>query len=111
MATKAGRFSRDAFRGNLLQPASALYSHRRPPVGSASAQGGITVQGQIMRARPSQGVLLADACSPAALFDLVRPERALVRFRLSTQRALSAVLQGFGELGWPKVTEDMSFAR
>ena len=69
------------------------------------------MQGQIMRARPSQGVLLADACSPAALFNFVKPERGLVSFSLSTQRALSAVLQGFGELGWPDFTEDMSFER
>ena len=87
-----------------LQPYLAREGLRR----SRIAPGGIHCAG---RTKSSQGGLLAQAGGPAALFCLVRPERASVRFSLSTQRALSAILQGFGELGWPEVTEEMSFAR
>ena len=58
----------------------------------------LTVQGQIRRSESSQGGSLAH-CSPAALFGLVKPEGASVRFSLN----LSAVLQALSheDLGWP----------
>ena len=64
---------------------------------------GMPVQAQIKSAqRASQD---ATQChkpgTPAALFVLVRPERASVRFELKPRAAFTAILHGLEELGWP----------
>ena len=66
----------------------------QPPKGYFSL-----LQGQIRRSESSRGGSLAHARSPAALFGLVKPEGASVRFSLN----LSAVIQALGQedLGWP----------
>ena len=66
-------------------------------------------QGQIKRAQPTSGDLLqyAKADNPAAAFILVRPERASVRFGLRQRAAVTAILHGLEELGWPTDLTEM----
>ena len=66
-------------------------------------------QRQIERAQPTSGNLLhcAKADSPAAAFILVRPEKASVRFGLRQRAAVTAILHGLEELGWPTALTEM----
>jgi hypothetical protein len=70
----------------------------------------MSVQGQLKQAQHNAG-LQVSVDLPAAIFSLVRPERASVRFGLRTQAAVAAIMQGFQELGWPVRTGETETTR
>ena len=71
------------------------------------------VQKQIKRAQHAkqETIQFRQADAPAALFVLVRPERASVRFELAQRAAFVAIVNGFEDLGWPAPLGDLDLAR
>ena len=69
------------------------------------------MQEQIKRAKRAVKGSGHEAHAPAAVFTLVRPERGTARFELQQRAAVAAILNGFGELGWPQNLWESDIAR